>query len=100
MFSSLVPLYNAFIWLVNRLSVDVLLDSLIKNVPSIKLFGLATAGLCKHMALEISPYITSMVIPCDYNLQGDLCYEPGNDKTIDLITAMADVRRYAPAFHS
>ncbi len=32
----------------------------VRNVPSIRAFGEALAGLCKHLAIEIPPYITVM----------------------------------------
>ena len=92
MFSSIVPLYYAFVWNVQILFNNVILDVLIRNVPSIHAFGEAFAGLCKHLAFEIPPYITAMASTCDYAKDGDLCYEPGNNRVIDLITVMASVR--------
>ncbi len=97
-FSSLVPLYNAVLWLLKQLFNNVFLDSLIANVDSLKQVGVGVAGLCKHAALEIVPFVTSVVKTCDYGKQGDLCYEPGaNGRVIDFITMMADVRTIAAA---
>lgn len=92
MFSSLIPLYNALVWLLRLIFHDVFLDSLINNVPSIRSFGAALGSLCKHYALEIVPYVSSMGVPCNYAKDGDLCYEAGNDRAIDFITAFAHVR--------
>ena len=92
MFSSIVPLYDASVWIIQFLFNDVILDALVRNVPSIHAFGEAFAGLCKHLAFEIPPYITAMASTCDYAKDGDLCYEPGNNRVIDLITVMASVR--------
>ncbi len=97
MFSSIVPLYNAVVWLLRLLLNDVVIDSLISNVPSIKEFGIALGSLCKHSALEISPYLTSMATTCNYARDGDFCYEAGNNRVIDIITIMADVRRMTAA---
>ena len=79
MFSSIVPLYYAFVWNVQILFNNVILDALIRNVPSIHAFGEALAGLCKHLAFEITPYITAMASLCNYAKDGNLCYEPGNN---------------------
>ena len=75
----------------------MLLDSLIKNVPSIQGFGLATGSLCKSVALDIPPYITSLVSQCSYAEQGDFCYDVGNNRVIDFITPMAELRNMAAA---
>ncbi len=71
MFSSIVPLYNALIWLTRLIFKDVLLDSLIANVPSIRSFGTALGSLCKHSALEIAPYVSSVATRCNYAREGD-----------------------------
>jgi hypothetical protein len=100
MFSSLIPLYNAAVWIIRLIFNDVFLDSLIANVPSIRSFGVAFGRLCKHSALEISPYVQSMAVTCDYARDGDFCYEAGNARSIDLITAMSHVRTMASAVSS
>lgn len=97
MFSSIVPLYNGFVWLIRQLIQDVLLDSLVQNVPSIKAFGTAAGSLSKHMAMELPPYISSMASSCQYSVQGDRCYDPGNNRTLDLVTSMAHVRNMSVA---
>ena len=79
MFSSIVPLYDAFVWNIQILFNDVILDALIRNVPGIHAFGEALAGLCKHLAFETPPYITVMASPCNYAEDCDLCCEPGNN---------------------
>lgn len=94
-FSSLVPLYNAFVWLIKQLLNNVFLDSLIANLGEVAQIGKGVASLCKHAALEVAPYITKIVTVCDYAKQGDLCYEAGNGRVIDFITMMADVRSIA-----
>jgi hypothetical protein len=97
MFSSIVPLYNALIWLTRLIFNDVLLDSLIANVPSIRSFGTALGSLCKHSALEIAPYVSSIATRCNYAREGDFCYEAGNGRSLDIITAMAHVRTMTAA---
>lgn len=95
MFSSLVPIYNASVWIVKLIVNNVFLDALMANVEVIRTFGLALASLCKHAALEMPPFLKSIAAPCDYARDGDMCYEPGNGRTIDFITIMADVRSMA-----
>ena len=48
MFSSIVPLYYAFVWNVQILFNNVILDALIRNVPSIHAFGEAFKGRSLH----------------------------------------------------
>lgn len=96
-FSSLIPLYNASMWLVKQLLNNVFLDSLIANMGALRDIGTGVASLCKHGALEVAPYITRVVTVCNYAKEGDLCYEAGNGRVIDFITMMADVRAIAAA---
>ena len=95
MFSSLVPLYNASIWIVKLIFNNVFLDALMANVETIKTFGLALGSLCKNTALELTPFISSVAVQCDYARDGDMCYEPGNGRTIDFIKMMVEVRKMA-----
>ena len=95
MFSSLVPLYNTLVWILRILFYDVFTDALITNVPSIRSFGEAMGNFCKHFALDLTSYVSALAIPCDYAKDGDFCYEPGNNRVMDFITIMADVRQMA-----
>jgi hypothetical protein len=95
MFSSLVPLYNALVWISRTIFYDVFLDALVNNAPSVKAFGVATGDLCKHVALDAASYISMLAMPCDYAKEGDMCYEPSNNRVIDFITVMANVRTIA-----
>lgn len=97
LFSAIVPIYNACIKLVNVLIQEVVIESLAGNSGHVVDFGKALANLCKHTAVQIPSYITTVAIPCDYAKQGDLCYEPGNGRIFDFITIMADLRTMAAA---
>lgn len=97
MFSAIVPIYNAVVWILKKISTDVVVDATMANLESVKTFGLALGSACKHAATEVPPFINSMVRTCDYALDGDLCYDPGNARTIDLVTVMKDVRTMASA---
>lgn len=94
-----MPLYNAFVWVVKSVFSNVFLDSLLSNLPSISRFASGLAGLCRHTALEIPPFVSSLAIPCDYSKLGDLCYVPGgySGRIIDGVTAMQHVRTMASA---
>jgi hypothetical protein len=52
MFSSIVLLYDTFVWNVQILFNNVILDALIRNVQSIHAFSMALAGLCKHIVYD------------------------------------------------
>ena len=97
MFSSLLPIYNSLIWLAKLILNNVLLDSLLDNLPHVKDFGISTANLCKHIAVELPPYATSIAAQCNYAKDGDFCYEAGNNRVFDLITVMKDMRGMAAA---
>jgi hypothetical protein len=95
MFSALVPIYNAVAWIIKKVTTDVIIDACMANLGSVQSFGLAMASACKHVATEIPAFVNSMVSPCDYAKDGDLCYDPGNGRTMDLITVMKEVRTMA-----
>ena len=97
---SLIPIYNLLVWVVKVLLSDILLDSLLGSLPDLKVFGLALGSMCKHLVLEVPPYLTSTLQSCDYARNGDLCYDPGHGRVFDLITPMADVRTMAVAVSS
>jgi hypothetical protein len=90
-FSSLVPLYNSAIWLARTLIHDVGLDALVANVPSIRQLGASVGNVVQSSALEIPPYVTSLASSCDFAQLGDLCYDPGHNCMVDLISIMASV---------
>lgn len=96
-FSAVVPLWNGVLKLIKVLIHEVVIESLAANAGLVIDFGKAFANLCKHLAVQIPGYITSVATPCDYAVEGDLCYEPGHGRTLDLITVMADVRTMAAA---
>lgn len=92
LFSAIIPLYNAVFWIIKLILNNVLLDSLILNTPNLRDFGLALGKLCRHVALEVPSYTKSLVVPCDYSREGDFCYDAGNSRVFDVITAMQHVR--------
>jgi hypothetical protein len=97
-FSAVVPIYNGVLKLLKVLLHEVVVESLAANAALVIDFGKAFANLCKHLAVQIPGYITSVAIPCEYAEDGDLCYEAGHrGRTLDLITVMADVRTMAAA---
>lgn len=97
MFSTLIPLYNAFVWIVKLVINNVFLDTLMGNVEAIRSFGLGLGGLCKHTALELPPFLSAVAVPCDFARDGDMCYEPGNGRIFDFITVMKEARAMAAA---
>ncbi len=59
MFSSIVPLYYASVWIVQILFNYVILDALIRNVPSIHAFGEALSGALGEKPIETGENIDS-----------------------------------------
>lgn len=97
-FSSVIPLYNAAVWILKSILSNVFLDSLLGNLSNVKDFGVGLARLCRHVALEIPPFVNSVALPCDYAKLGDLCYDPGsNGRIFDAVTAMQHVRTMGTA---
>ena len=97
MFSAIVPIYNVIVWVGKVIISNVFMDSLILNIPNVKDFGIGLSNLTRHVGTEIPTYLQALAIPCNYARQGDFCYEAGNNRVFDLITAMGHVRSMAAA---
>lgn len=94
-FMSVVPVANGIVWFLQLLLHNVLFKSVRDNVDQFVLAGKAFADLVKHLVVQLPPYLTTLSTPCSKPVS-DLCYDPAvGNRTLDLITPMADARSMA-----
>lgn len=94
-FSSVIPIFNAFWWLFNQIFYNVFVVSAIRDIDLYRDLGLGVGGFFQLLAVNGANYVQTFAIPCE-DPSSPICYESGN-RMYDLITPMRELRTAAVA---
>ena len=89
-FKGVIPLWNGFFFFINRLLSGYFLPTLITESVAFGKIGLSVYGFSKHLSLSLFDWVQTVVVSCPVS-EGDVCFSLV-DRTLDVVTPMADVR--------
>jgi hypothetical protein len=89
-FKGIIPIWNGFFFFASRLLNGYFLPTMIQEALTFGNIGLAMYNFSKHSALSLFAWIHTAVVPCPAS-SGDACFDL-LDRTLDIVTPMADVR--------
>jgi hypothetical protein len=93
---ALVPLWNAWWWLVMKLPSQVLVQTITKDLATLENIFIALVAMAKASAGSLVAWFTSFgaCVICSPDTCGSTCLDTG-PRVLDLITPMASVRNIA-----
>ena len=93
---ALVPLWNAWWWLVMKLPSQVLVQTITKDLATLENIFVALVAMAKASAGSLVAWFTSFgaCVICSPDTCGSTCLDTG-PRVLDLITPMASVRNIA-----
>jgi hypothetical protein len=89
-FKGVVPLYNAFLFIVGRVMQGFIFPTLTTEFLAVQQIGVSLFSLCRNLVLSIFAWLQTVVVSCP-DASGDACFDL-SDRTMDLVAPMADVR--------
>jgi len=87
--SLLLPLYNALVWVVTRVGVELLVEPITRDPSALVRIGVSAASAANASAMSIVSFSRSTFSPC---LNSTQCSLRAEDRALDLITPLLHVR--------
>jgi hypothetical protein len=89
-FKGAIPLWNGSIFILSSIMQGYIFPTLTTEMLALQQVGISLYSLCRHLVLAIFSWLQTVIVNCPL-ASGDACFDL-TDRTLDLVTPMADVR--------